>query len=153
MLQEGLTDDSPGSYLFPEFCSLYGMIASEVDGLTEEQLDFESQEWDWSKWSIRRQLCHMASVPVGWLLVTWGETLFHDASARSQGFHDPDPIRSADHGNHAGTQRFDRAGPSRAGGAVRCLLARPSLRSALASRLERLHETGTMMLKGPSPQA
>lgn len=86
MPQESLTDDSLGSDLFPEFRSLYGMIASEVDGLTEEQLDFESQEWDWSKWSIRRQLCHMASVPVGWLLVNWGETLFHDASARSQGF-------------------------------------------------------------------
>lgn len=86
MSQEGLTDDSPGSELFPEFSSLYDLIASEVDGLTEEQLDFESQEWDWSTWSIRRQLSHMASVPVGWLLVNWGDTLFRDPSDRAQGF-------------------------------------------------------------------
>lgn len=86
MPQAGLTEDSPGSDLFPEFFALYDLIASEVDGMTEEQLDFESQEWDWSKWSIRRQLCHMASVPVGWLLVNWGDTLFPDASARVQNF-------------------------------------------------------------------
>ncbi len=86
MPQAGLADDSPGSDIFPEFSALYDLIASEVDGLTEEQLDFESQEWDWSKWSIRRQLCHMASVPVGWLLVIWGDTLFPDASVRSQAF-------------------------------------------------------------------
>ena len=86
MVQGGLTDDSPGSDLFPEFSSLYDLIASEVDSLTEGQMDFESQEWDWSKWSIRRQLCHMASVPVGWLLVTWGDTLFPDASVRAQKF-------------------------------------------------------------------
>ena len=86
MSQEGLTNDSPGSELFPEFSSLYALIASEVDSLTEGQMDFESQEWDWSKWSIRRQLCHMASVPVGWLLVTWGDTLFPDARDHSQRF-------------------------------------------------------------------
>ena len=86
MPQEGLTGDSPGSELFPEFCSLYDLIVSEVDGMTDEQLDFESQEWDWSRWSIRRQLCHMASVPVGWLLVNWEDTLFPDASVRVQNF-------------------------------------------------------------------
>ncbi len=86
MDREGLPDDSPGSLLFPEYATLYDLIASEVDRLTEEQLDFESQQWDWSKWSIRRQLCHMASVPVGWLTVNWADTLFPDGRVRAQDF-------------------------------------------------------------------
>ena len=38
--------DAPGTVLFPEFESeLYRMISTEVEGLTEEQLDFESDQW------------------------------------------------------------------------------------------------------------
>lgn len=69
-------DDAPGSVLFPEYASLYNLIAAEVEGLTEEQLDFESDRWEWSRWSIRTQLSHMASVIYRWLAVRWGETLF-----------------------------------------------------------------------------
>jgi hypothetical protein len=52
------------------------MIAAEIEGLTDEQLDFESDNWEWSKWSIRRNLSHMASGDFRWLLVRWGEKLF-----------------------------------------------------------------------------
>lgn len=86
MDRDGPSDNSPGSMLFPEYTTLYDLIASEVDDLTEEQLDFESQQWDWSQWSIRRQLCHMASVPVGWLTVNWADTLFPDGSVRPEDF-------------------------------------------------------------------
>ena len=57
-----IPDDSPATLLFPQFKSeLYKGAASEVEGLNDEQLDFESDRWGWSKWSIRRQLSHMAS--------------------------------------------------------------------------------------------
>ncbi len=78
MTQSPATEDSPGSALFPEYESLYELIAAEVTGLTDEQLDFESDRWGWSEWSIRRQLSHMASLLYRWMLVRWGETLFPD---------------------------------------------------------------------------
>ena len=52
------------------------MISEEIDGLSEEQLDFESDRWGWSKWSIRRNLSHMASGDVRWLILRWGDQLF-----------------------------------------------------------------------------
>ena len=70
------SDDAPASVLFPEYTTLYDLITPEVDGLTEEQLDFESDRWEWSKWSIRTQLSHMAALIYRWLAVRWGETLF-----------------------------------------------------------------------------
>ena len=76
MTQSHPAEDSPGSALFPEYEPLYELIAAEVTGLTDEQLDFESDRWSWSEWSIRRQLSHMASLLYRWMLVRWGETLF-----------------------------------------------------------------------------
>ena len=78
MTQSPVTEDSPGSVLFPEYESLYELIAAEVTGLTDDQLDFESDRWGWSEWSIRRQLSHMASLLYRWMLVRWGDTLFPD---------------------------------------------------------------------------
>ena len=50
-----LAQDTPATALFPQFESeIYQMIATEIVGLSEEQLDFESDKWEWSKWSIRR---------------------------------------------------------------------------------------------------
>ena len=42
MTQTSIKDESPGIELFPEYASLYELIAAEVDGLSEEQLDFET---------------------------------------------------------------------------------------------------------------
>ena len=78
MNRQPVTENSPGSALFPEYATLYSLIASNVESLSEEQLDFESDRWGWSKWGIRRQLSHMASLTYRWLLVRWGETLFPD---------------------------------------------------------------------------
>ena len=69
-------DDAPGTELFPEYATLYDLIAPEVEGLTDKQLDFESDRWEWSKWSIRTQLSHMGALIYRWLAVRWGETLF-----------------------------------------------------------------------------
>lgn len=81
------TDDSPGSVLFPEYDALFDLIAAEVQGLNDVQLDFDSETWEWSRWSIRRQLSHMASVFYRWLLVRWGDILF------PQGGHDINDIQ------------------------------------------------------------
>jgi hypothetical protein len=47
MAEPELPDDAPATALFPQFGSeLYHMISSEIEGLTEEQLDFESDQWE-----------------------------------------------------------------------------------------------------------
>lgn len=69
-------DISLGSAVFPEYDELYELIASEVAGLTDEQMNFDSDRWEWSCWSIRRQVSHMASLIYRWLLVRWGDELF-----------------------------------------------------------------------------
>ena len=72
-----VSGDSPATDLFPQFQDgLYRMVAAEAQGLSEAQLDFESDRWEWSKWSIRRNLSHMASGDFRWFWVRWGPQLF-----------------------------------------------------------------------------
>jgi len=75
-----IPDSAPGTVLFPEYSGLYELIIREVDGLTDTQLDFSSDQWEWAKWNIRRQLTHMASLIYSWLLGRWGDTLFPDGN-------------------------------------------------------------------------
>ena len=56
MSQQPITEISPGSILFPEYDSLYDLIEVEVGGLSDAELDFQSDRWEWAAWSIRRQL-------------------------------------------------------------------------------------------------
>ena len=73
--QAGFEPASAGT--LPErLATLYVLIADDVGGLNHEQLDWDSQRWEWSKWSIRRQLSHMASVSYGWLCTRFGDQLF-----------------------------------------------------------------------------
>ena len=80
MTMQDFSDDSPGTSLFPEYATLYDLIAREVEGLSDEQLDFESDKWGWSEWSIRVQLSHMASLLYRWMLVRWGDVVFPDGN-------------------------------------------------------------------------
>ena len=80
MSLQTITDDAPGTVLFPEYAELYDLIAREVTGLTDAQLDFRSDQWAWADWSIRRQLSHMASLIYGWIIVRLGQTLFPDGN-------------------------------------------------------------------------
>ena len=41
---------------FPEFETLYGLIANEIGTLSDEQLDYTSDNWEWAGWSIRNQM-------------------------------------------------------------------------------------------------
>ena len=75
-MRESLPADSPGTALFPQYSGLAQMVAAEVEGLTDAQLDWESDRWEWSKWSIRSNVSHMASLVFRWLLVRWGTVLF-----------------------------------------------------------------------------
>ena len=77
MTQQEIAGNSPGTALFPQFRSgIYDMYVAELEGLTDEQLDFESDKWGWSEWSIRRNVSHTASGDYRWLLQRWGEQLF-----------------------------------------------------------------------------
>ena len=76
MSTDSLPDNTPGTEVFPQFDSLYSLVAPEVEGLTESQLSWDSEQWEWAKWNIRRQVSHMASFIPGWLLRQWGKTLF-----------------------------------------------------------------------------
>ena len=78
MSAERIPDDAPAAALFPEYETLYALIAPEVEGLTDEQLDWTSDRWGWSEWSIRRQMSHMASLLYRWMTVRWADTLFPD---------------------------------------------------------------------------
>ncbi len=85
MSANDLPNDAPATSLFPQFSDqLYQMISFEVQDLTDAQLDFESDRWEWSKWSIRRNLSHMASGDFRWFWERWGEELFPDGLANSQ---------------------------------------------------------------------
>ena len=46
MTSQPVSDDLPGTVLFPEYATLYDLIDAEVRDLTDEQLDFRSDEWD-----------------------------------------------------------------------------------------------------------
>ena len=92
MPNENFPEDRSATALFPQFeTELYRMISAEVEGLTESQLDFESDRWEWSKWSIRRNLSHMASGDFRWFLIRWGRQLFPDGLEEVG---DPDSLSS-----------------------------------------------------------
>ncbi len=78
MAQPHLSEDASASGLFPEYATLFDLISREVRGLSDAQLDWQSDRWAWSPWSIRQQLSHMASVFDVWLRQRWGDTLFPD---------------------------------------------------------------------------
>jgi hypothetical protein len=73
-----MSEDSstPGRSLFPDYARIAGMYEREVEGLSGERLDAEQPEKSWGKWSIRKQVSHIASVHYRHFLGNWGETLF-----------------------------------------------------------------------------
>ncbi len=79
MTDQNLPDDAPATELFPQYpYQVYEMISAEVGGLTDAQLDFETDQWEWGKWSIRRNLSHMSSGDVRWLWGRWRSQIFPD---------------------------------------------------------------------------
>ena len=72
-MTQQLSDDAPGTVLFPNYGRFHDMISTEVAGLSEEQLDYTSDQWAWSEWSIRRNASHVASMGFRWLLRRWAD--------------------------------------------------------------------------------
>jgi hypothetical protein len=89
MVNEAIPVTAPGTALFPQFESeLFQMICEEIEGLTDAQLDFDSDRWEWSLWSIRRNLSHMASGDLRWFWQRWGQVLFPDGLPEGKEFDD-----------------------------------------------------------------
>lgn len=86
----------------PHFQLIVDWAKAETAGLTDAQLDFDSQdpnrEWMW--WSIRRQISHIAWVSLIFAKRRCGHLLFPDGNV-------PNPIVWEDH--HQGkTMKYDR---------------------------------------------
>tara|TARA_B100000676_G_C18065859_1_gene840919 strand:- start:1216 stop:1866 length:651 start_codon:yes stop_codon:yes gene_type:complete len=72
------SQQSPDCETFSGFDVLYDLIKNEVAGLRDRELDFTSDNWEWSHWSIRMQLSHMASLIPRWIIVRLGHILYPD---------------------------------------------------------------------------
>ena len=70
--------------LFPGYWRVDSLIRDEVVELSDEVLDWTSDRWGWSLWSIRQQTSHMVSVPLRWLIGMWGDQIFGDEWPVSQ---------------------------------------------------------------------
>ena len=86
--------NTSSSEVFPEFDDLFELIRSEISGLSNQQLDYTSDEWDWSTWSIRIQLSHMASLIPRWIIVRLGHILYPN---NDHGYTDINPIASSNY--------------------------------------------------------
>lgn len=73
-----VTHTPTGRSLLSGFWDVGASIHAEIDGLTDQQLDWTSDRWEWAEWSVRRQASHMASMLYRWMLLRWGDQLFPD---------------------------------------------------------------------------
>ena len=67
------SDNAPGTTLFPDIGNFHSMLSQELEGLTDEQLDFTSDKWTWAEWSIRRNASHVSSGGLRWVLGRWAD--------------------------------------------------------------------------------
>ncbi len=90
----GASMDGAGQWI-PDFDRLRRLVQSELLGVTDQHLDFSSKSPDWARWSIRRQVSHMANSVYFWLVGRWKDVLWDRV--------EPDPelveIALADHGH------------------------------------------------------
>jgi hypothetical protein len=84
MQRETGSGQALGITLFPNYPLIPDWYGAEVAGLTEAQLDFDSQEEEWMMWSIRRQVSHAAFVHFGWLLRRWAPLIFREGDVLPQ---------------------------------------------------------------------
>ena len=59
-----------------DFENLREMFLTEIEGLTEKQMDWDDASEEWSLWSIRRQISHVALASFFWLSKAWGTLLW-----------------------------------------------------------------------------
>ena len=119
--------------LVAKFDSLFNMIVAEVQGLEEQQLDFQSDRWGWSQWSIRMQMGHIAAAIYRWLFKRWEPSLLFPAGV-------PEPYRAV-----ATSGLEDRVGGQFAQGDAEALLA--SVQQAIDLAREVLARQSTTFLR------
>ena len=78
MSQSNLTNSLQLRTMFPDYWRINSLVRAEVSELDDVILDWTSDRWGWSGWSIRQQTSHMASIPVRWLIGKWADQLFSD---------------------------------------------------------------------------
>jgi hypothetical protein len=61
-----------------DFGALAEIFRAEIDGLTGTQLDWDDSSKEWSEWSIRRQVSHVALAYFFWIVKGWGKKLWPD---------------------------------------------------------------------------
>ena len=78
MTEKAPSPNGPALTLFPIYETYLEMATTELEGLTDGQLDWESDRWGWSQWSIRRNISHVASHLFRHYLLSrnWGSVLF-----------------------------------------------------------------------------
>ena len=78
MTEKASSPDAPALTLFPIYETYLDMVTTELEGLTDPQLDWDSERWGWSVWSIRRHISHVASHLFRHYLLSrnWGDVLF-----------------------------------------------------------------------------
>lgn len=70
-MTQPMAGKTSGNVLFPQYGLYHDMVCAEVAGLTDAQLDYTSDRWAWSEWSIRTNVSHVASMGFRWLLRRW----------------------------------------------------------------------------------
>jgi len=95
---------TPGTALFPGCTQLPNLVHAELLGLSEEQLDWESHRWEWSRRSIRFLVSHMTSLIYQWLLGRWGSELFPEGVGLSPS--DYQALLSVDYGPRLDERAF-----------------------------------------------
>ncbi|MDP6086483.1 MAG: polymer-forming cytoskeletal protein [Nitrospinota bacterium] len=90
----GPTEEGGGGAI-ADFGNLRLWLDQELKDLTEVQLDYSAESPNWTRWSIRRQVSHMANSVILWLVGRWSDILWKDRT--------PDPefveISKAEHGH------------------------------------------------------
>ena len=69
-------DDSPLRISFPNYWNIDSFVRGEVEGLSDNILDWTSPKYGWAGWSIRQQTSHLASLVFRWLLINLSSQLF-----------------------------------------------------------------------------
>ena len=69
------------STLISSYDTLYDLVEQEMKGLTDGQLDWRSDKWEWSKWSIRRNLSHIANTFFKVIILHYGDQLWPKGDA------------------------------------------------------------------------
>ena len=76
MVEQNVNPDDIGLSMFPLFNEYEEMVSTELEGLTDAQLDWTSDRWGWSGWSIRNNISHVASHLFRWYILRWGDQIF-----------------------------------------------------------------------------